>query len=109
MDPFVSALEQAAAVRRREVSAGELVDMYLERIARLGPALNAFWLTTPELARSQARQLPDGPLAGACTSIKDLAAMAGLPLTFGSRAFDAQVAQSDSLRGSQSKAPRCSA
>src|ERR1700736_2293420 len=107
MDPFVSALEQAAAVRRREVSAGELVDMYLERIARLGPALNAFWLTTPELARSQARQLPDGPLAGACTSIKDLSAMAGFPLTFGSRAFDAQVSQSDSFAVSRIKAAGC--
>jgi Asp-tRNA(Asn)/Glu-tRNA(Gln) amidotransferase A subunit family amidase len=81
--------------------------MYLERIARLGPALNAFWLTTPELARSQARQLPDGPLAGACTSIKDLAAMAGFPLTFGSRAFDAQVAQSDSFAVSRIKAAGC--
>ena len=55
MDPFASALEQAAAVRRREVSARELVDMYLERIARDGGRTNAFWLTTPELARSHLR------------------------------------------------------
>lgn len=107
MDPFASALEQAAAVRRREVSPGELAEMYLERIARLGPALNAFWLTTPELARSQAGQLPDGPLAGACTSIKDLAAMAGFPLTFGSRAFEGQVAQRDSFAVSRIKAAGC--
>ena len=93
MDPFASALEQAAAVRRREVSARELVDAYLERIDRLNPRLNAFWVTTPELAREQADGVaPDGPLAGAPTSVKDLVAMAGYPLTYGSRAFEDQVA-----------------
>src|SRR5215472_17342352 len=97
MDPFASALEQAAAVRRREVSARELVDVYLEHIERLNPRLNAFWVTTPELAREQAAGAGDGPLAGAATSVKDLAAMAGYPLTYGSRVFKAQVAQVDAF------------
>jgi amidase len=60
MDPFASALEQAAAVARREVSALELVDGYLDRIERLGPALNAFWVVSAERAREQARDLPVG-------------------------------------------------
>jgi amidase len=98
MDPFASALDQAAAVRRREVSTRELVDCYLERIERLNPRLNAFWLTTPELAREQADAVTsDGPLAGAPTSVKDLAAMAGYPLTYGSRAFEDQVATVDAF------------
>src|SRR5215472_19200427 len=97
MDPFASALEQAAAVRRREVSARELVDGYLDRIERHNPKLNAFWLPTPELAREQAGALDGGPLAGAATSVKDLSAMAGYPLTFGSRAFEDQVAEVDSF------------
>src|SRR6266567_2589374 len=98
MDPFASALEQAAAVRRREVSATELVDAYLERIERLNPRLQAFWLTTPELAREQAAApAPDGPLAGAPTSVKDLTAMAGQPHTFGSRAFEDNVATVDAF------------
>src|SRR5205814_8616858 len=99
MDPFASALDQAAAVRRREVSATELVDAYLDRIERLNPRLNAFHLTTPELARAQAAAVAagDGPLAGAATSVKDLVAMAGFPLTFGSRAFEDQVAQVDAF------------
>ncbi|HSR22573.1 MAG TPA: amidase, partial [Candidatus Eisenbacteria bacterium] len=108
MDPFASAVEQAAAVRRREVSARELVDSYLERIERLNPGLNAFWLTTPELAREQADAVMAdgpggadsagwGPLTGAPTSVKDLAAMAGCPLTFGSRAFEDQVAAVDAF------------
>ena len=98
MDPFASALEQAAAVRRREVSARELVEAYLERIERLNPRLNAFWLTTAELAREQADGVvADGPLSGAATSVKDLAAMAGYPLTYGSRAFEDQVASVDAF------------
>ncbi len=47
MDAFASGLEQAAAVRGRAVSVAELVDLYLDRIERLNPRLNAFWLTTP--------------------------------------------------------------
>ncbi len=97
MDAFTSALDQAAVVRGREVSARELVDMYLERIERLNPRLNAFYLTTPELAREQASQTRNGPLAGAPTSIKDLSPMAGYPLTFGSRAFEDNVAAVDSF------------
>jgi amidase len=97
MDLFASALDQAAAVRRGEVSVHELIDAYLERIARLNPRLNAFYLITPELAREQARTPANGPLAGATTSVKDLSAVAGYPLTFGSRAFRSNVPQVDSF------------
>jgi amidase len=107
MDPFASALEQAAAVRRREVSARELADSYLERIERLGPRLNAFFVTTPDLARGQADAVDagaGGPLAGAATSVKDLSSMAGYPMTFGSRAFEDNVGQVDSFVVSRIKA-----
>src|SRR5262252_8423329 len=107
MDPFASALEQAAAVRRREVSARELVDQYLDRIERLGPRLNAFFVTTPDLARRQADAVDadgGGPLAGAATSVKDLASMAGYPLTFGSRPFEDNVGQVDACAVSRIKA-----
>jgi amidase len=106
MDPFASALEQAAAVRRREVSAPELVDAYLERIGRYNARLGAYFVTTPELAREQARGAADagGPLAGATTSVKDLSSMAGQPLTYGSRAFEHQVGAVDSFVVSRMKA-----
>jgi amidase len=107
MDPFASALEQAAAVRRGEVSALELVDGYLERIERIDPRLNAFWLTTPELAREQAAAPGEGALAGAAVSVKDLAAMSGYPLTYGSRAFQGQVAPADAFVVSRIKAAGC--
>ena len=92
MDPFASALDQAAAVRRREVSSTELTRAYLERIDRLNPALNAFVLRTPELALEQAKAADEAnigyPLRGVPTSIKDLVSLAGYPLTFGSKAFE---------------------
>src|SRR6478672_3173831 len=95
MDPFAPALEQAAAVRRREVKAEELAEMYLERIERHNPELNAYWLLTPELAREAARRADAEPagglLAGVPVSIKDLNSIAGHPTTLGSRAFEDQV------------------
>jgi len=107
VDAFASALDQAAAVQRREVTARELVDRYLERIERLNARLNAFYMTTPELARRQAEAPGDGVLCGAPTSVKDLSAMAGYPLTFGSRAFEDNVAQVDSFVVSRMKAAGC--
>jgi len=89
MDPFTPAHEQAAAVRRREVSPGELAEMYLARIERLNPGLNAFWLVTPELARKP--DTAEGLLGGVPVSIKDLNSVAGYPTTLGSRAFADQV------------------
>ncbi len=97
MDPFASALEQAAAVRRGEIGARELVDAYLARIERCNPRLSAYWLVTPELARAQAERPGEGPLAGAPASVNDLAAMAGYPLTFGSRAYRENVAAVDAF------------
>jgi amidase len=95
MDPFASALEQAAAVRRREVSSLELTRAYLERIERFNPTLNAYVLTTPELALEQAKAADAAnigyPLRGVPTSIKDLVSLAGYPLTLGSRAFEDQT------------------
>jgi len=92
MDPYASALDQAAAVRRREVSSTELTRAYIDRIERLNPRLNAYVLTTPELALEQAKAADAAnigyPLRGVPTSIKDNVSLAGYPITFGSRAFE---------------------
>ncbi len=91
MDPFASALDQAAAVRRREVSSKDITEAYLERIDRLNPKLNAFILVTPELALEQAAAADAAnigrPLSGVPVSIKDLVSVAGYPTTLGSKAF----------------------
>jgi len=87
MDPFASALEQAAALRRGDYSSEELTRAYLERIERLNPELNHYVLVTADLALQMARDGHRGELGGVPVSIKDLVSLAGYPTTFGSRAL----------------------
>src|SRR5213593_4666198 len=91
-DVFASALEQAAALRRHEVSSVELTRAHLERIEKINPRLNAYVHLTPELALEQAREADsaedDRPLRGVPVSIKDLISVAGHPMTLGSKAFE---------------------
>ena len=85
---FLSAVEQADLVRRGDVAPIELVELYLERIERLDPQLNAFVTVCAEEARAAAvAELPDGPFRGVPLPIKDLNETAGVRTTFSSRAF----------------------
>jgi amidase len=88
----LTALEQAAAVRAREVSPTELVEHSLARIEALDAGIGAFITVTAERARAAAaradRAVVDGahlpPLHGVPTAIKDLNNTAGVRTTFGS-------------------------
>jgi amidase len=84
---FRSAVEQAALVARGEVSSSELVELYLDRIARLDPELNAFVTVDADGALAQARTPRPGPFSGVPLPIKDLTETAGLRTTFSCRAF----------------------
>jgi amidase len=89
----LSALEAAAAIRAKQLSATELVEHYLDRIARLDEQLGAFVTLTAESARKQAAAADEAvlageplpPLHGVPTAIKDLNLTAGVPTRFGSR------------------------
>jgi amidase len=116
MDPFASALDQAAAVRRGLLSAAELVECYLERIERHDRRLNSVWTITADLARAQAAALPraqaaappaDGALTGAPVTVKDLAPMAGYPWTLGARVFQRQIGPADHFAVSRIKTAGC--
>ena len=89
----LTALEQGAAVKAREVSPSELVEHYLERVERLDQSLGAFVTVTPERARAAAASpfRGDGPLAGVPTAIKDLVSTAGVRTTYGSVLFSDHV------------------
>ncbi|TKJ33938.1 amidase [Blastococcus sp. CCUG 61487] len=99
----LTALEQAAAVRRGEVSPTELVDHALRRIEAHDAGLGAFVTVTPERALDAAaaaeRRLRDGgeqpPLLGVPTAIKDLNSTAGVRTTFGSRVTADHVPEVD--------------
>ncbi|MCZ2836967.1 amidase [Modestobacter sp. VKM Ac-2985] len=88
----LTALEQAAAVRAKEVSPTELVEHSLARIEALDAALGAFLTVTPDRARAAAAAADQAvlgggdlpPLHGVPTAIKDLANTAGVRTTFGS-------------------------
>jgi len=50
----LTALEQAQAIRRREISPVELTRHHLDRIGRLGERVGAFVTVTADLALEQA-------------------------------------------------------
>ncbi|MFC0532204.1 amidase [Phytohabitans kaempferiae] len=89
----LTALEQAEAIRRRELSSVELVEHYLARIEAHGDTVGAFVTVTADLARDQAKAADEaqfegrGPLHGVPTAIKDLTMTAGVRTTFGSAVF----------------------
>jgi amidase len=88
----LTALGAAEAMRRGEVGPVELVEHYLDRIARLDGQIGAFVTITAEAARAQARRAEDelrrgdqvGNLHGVPTAIKDLNLTAGVPTSMGS-------------------------
>jgi Asp-tRNA(Asn)/Glu-tRNA(Gln) amidotransferase A subunit family amidase len=70
----------AELIRKREVSASEVVEAHLEQIERLNPALNAVVTVASDLSQSA-----EGPLAGVPITVKDTIETAGLRTTSGSR------------------------
>lgn len=93
LGPSSSALELAAALRARELSAVELLDACLAAVDAANPTLNAvIWRNDAEAraaAEAADRRLaePDGapPFLGVPMPIKDLTPVAGWPVTYGSR------------------------
>lgn len=96
--------EQAAAVRRREISSAELVDHYLDRIEERGRELGAFVTVTADSARSAARAADEAlangsgnlpPLHGVPVAVKDLTLTRGVRTMFGSAVFSGFVPGQD--------------
>jgi len=100
-----TARDLAAAIRRRELSAREVVAWHLDRIAELNPRLNAVVSLRPEAALQEAdaadRRVAAGealgPLHGLPIAIKDLEDTAGIRTTYGSLVFAENVPEVDSL------------
>jgi amidase len=91
---FAGAARQAEMVRTGEVSPGELVRMYLERIERLDPRLNSFRVVLGERALLEAEQAEarlkggdERPLLGVPIALKDEVDLAGELTTRGTDAF----------------------
>ncbi len=76
----------ARLVADRAVSPRELVELFLRRIERLDPTLNAFRVTLAEEALAAAERPLSGPLAGVPVAVKDDTQVRGRAMTRGSRA-----------------------
>src|SRR5215468_5172781 len=89
--PFRTAKELAADIRRKKIGCLELLDLYLERVAKHNPSLNAIIATDIEGARKRsraadralARRQPWGPLHGVPMTIKESYDVVGMPTTWG--------------------------
>lgn len=92
----LTAVQQRDLLAKREISALDLVQHYLARIARLNPLLNAFPTVTEHAALRRAQHmdasrsatgsfLTPGTLCGVPYAEKDLFSRAGVRTTFGSK------------------------
>jgi amidase len=103
--PFQTAKQLAAAVRKKKIGCLELLDLYLERVERHNPALNAIIALDVEAARRQARAADQavqagsklGPLHGVPMTIKESFDVAGYATTWGDPAFKHAVAANNAL------------
>src|SRR5712691_2516609 len=88
---FAPAKKLAALIRRKKIGCIELLDHYLERIARLNPRINAVVLLDEKRARERARKAERaaaksdwwGPLHGVPMTVKESFDIEGLPTTWG--------------------------
>jgi amidase len=91
---FAGPLRQAELIRDKEVSPRELVQVYLERIERIDPDLNAFRVVLAERALTEAKQAArrkasqDRPLLGVPFAVKDNHDLTGEVTTHGTGAYD---------------------
>ncbi|HAM55754.1 MAG TPA: amidase [Candidatus Rokubacteria bacterium] len=89
--PFRSARQLASEIRRKRIGALELLELYLARVERYNPRLNAIIATDLDAARKRARAADRalargevrGPLHGVPMTIKESFDVVGMPTTWG--------------------------
>jgi aspartyl-tRNA(Asn)/glutamyl-tRNA(Gln) amidotransferase subunit A len=107
----LTATELAAALRRKTMSAREVVESILQKIAE-NRDLNAFQTVCEARARREAEEADArlargeaiGPLHGIPFSVKDLTLTAGVVTTFGSRAHADDVPVADAVAVARARA-----
>jgi amidase len=100
---FAGAARVAELVRAKEISPTELLELYLQRIERIEPKLNAFRVVPAERARADAKRAEErlasgeqAPLLGVPVAIKDDVDYAGEVTTHGTAAYG-EPAREDGL------------
>lgn len=101
----VPASEQHRLIADKQISPVELTAMYLERIERLDPQLNAYLTVARDEAMATAQEAENavmrgdatGALHGVPISIKDLEMTKGMRSTSGSLPFKDRIPEADSI------------
>lgn len=104
----LTAIEQASAMRRGELTSVELTEHYLARTEEISPVIGAFIVITPDAALAQARAADEvirrsadrdslPALHGVVCPIKDLNFVADTPTTFGSGIFTITMPMDDDV------------
>ncbi len=109
---LATASELAAAIRSREISALEVIDSYLARIAERNPALNAIVTMDADAARDRARAADAalargdcwGALHGVPFTLKDAHPTAGMRTTVGCESLADHVPDRDGTVAARLKA-----
>src|SRR5690348_17012601 len=103
---FMTALDMAAKIRRKQLSAREVMQAHLAQITRVNPKVNAIVTLLDEdklmaqaLAADEALAKGNypGPLHGLPVGVKDLTETAGIRTTYGSPLFRDFVPDHDAL------------
>ena len=101
---FAGATALARMVRERQVSSRELVELYLDRIARIDPGLNSYRIVMAERAIADADQADARvrggdvrPLLGVPMAVKDTEDVGGEVTRWGTAAFTEPAARDGEL------------
>jgi len=100
---FAPVHQLARWIESRQLTSERLTRLYLERLERFQPKINAVITLTRDLALKQARQADAeiaagkyrGPLHGIPWGAKDLVDTAGIPTTWGAEPFKNRVPKAD--------------
>ncbi len=100
---FAPVRHLAAWIAARQLSSVRLTSIYLERIGRIGPAVNAYATVTADLALSQAAKADAllaegtwlGPLHGMPYAAKDIIDTAGITTGWGAEPYAHRVPEED--------------
>lgn len=100
---FLGLADLGRLLRSRRTTSVQLTELYLDRLHRYGPKLNAVVTITDDLALEQARQADRelasgrdrGPLHGIPCGVKDLLDTAGIRTTWGAPPFAQRVPKED--------------
>lgn len=101
----LSAVEMSRQIRARAVSATDVLEAHLARIAEVNPVVNAVVTLTEDMARAQAASVdarlakgePVGPLAGLPVGVKDTFDTKGVRTTYGSPIYADHLPERDDI------------